>query len=69
VHGELQAALDAAQAAGVVVWRCTRCAEGHLVSANPAHAGPAAAMSPWQARTALLLSLLSQRCAATGGGG
>ncbi|MDT7834900.1 asparaginase [Aquabacterium sp. OR-4] len=55
VHRELEAALASAQAAGVPVWRATRCADGVLIGAA---AGPAAALSPWQARVALMLSLL-----------
>lgn len=58
VHRELQAALAEAQAAGVVVWRSTRCVDGVLVGAGPEAAGPAAALSPWQARVALMLSLM-----------
>ena len=58
VHQALQPALDLAAAAGVPVWRCTRCAAGVLVGADP---GPAAAMSPWQARVELTLSLLTAR--------
>ena len=56
VHHSLQLALDEAVAAGVPVWRCTRCNGGVLVGAD---VGPAAAMSPWQARTELLLTLLA----------
>ena len=63
VHQALAAALADAQAAGVTVWRTTRCAEGALVGAD---AGPAAAMSPWQARAELMLCLL---VSARGGGG
>ena len=62
VHGSLQPALDAAQAAGIPVWRCSRCAAGVLVGSG---SGLAAAMSPWQARVELLLSLLQ---AQRGGG-
>jgi len=62
VHQALDDALADAQAAGVTVWRTTRCAEGALVGAN---AGPAAAMTPWQARLELLLCLL---LSARGGG-
>ena len=62
VHQALAAALAEAQAAGVTVWRTTRCAEGVLVGAD---AGPAAEMSPWQARVELLLCLL---LSARGGG-
>lgn len=58
VHAALQPALDAAAAAGVPVWVCTRCAGGVVLGAA---AGPAAAMSPWQARVELLLTLLSAR--------
>lgn len=61
VHRELDAALQAAAAGGVTVWRCTRCAQGALVGPDR---GPAAAMSPWQARLELTLSLL----ASPGGG-
>lgn len=57
VHHALQAALDEARAAGVVVWLTTRCARGALVGPQ---AGPAAAMSPWQARLELVLSLLGE---------
>ena len=56
VHQALQPALQAAAAAGVLVWRCSRCAQGVLVGT---HAGPAAAMSPWQARLELQLRLLN----------
>ena len=55
VHHGLQPALDAARAAGIPVWRCSRCAAGVLVGPG---SGAAAAMSPWQARVELLLSLL-----------
>ena len=58
VHHALLAALDEAQAAGIPVWRTTRCGGGSLVGAQ---AGPAAAMSPWQARLELQLLLLSAR--------
>ncbi len=60
VHQALQQALDEAVAAAIPVWRCTRCAGGVLVGID---VGPAAAMSPWQARTELLLSLLAARAA------
>ncbi len=55
VHLALQAALDQAQAAGLPVWRATRCAAGVLLGPD---AGPAAAMTPWQARIELMLTLL-----------
>lgn len=56
IHQALQCALDEATAAGVPVWRCTRCNRGVLVGTD---VGPAAAMSPWQARVELLLALLA----------
>ena len=58
IHQSLQLALDEALAAAIPVWRCTRCNGGALVGAD---LGPAAAMSPWQARVELLLTLLSAR--------
>ena len=58
LHQALAAALDEAAAAGIPVWRTTRCAAGVLVGHD---VGPAAAMSPWQARVELLLHLL-QAC-------
>ncbi len=60
VHQALAQALDEASAAGLPVWRCTRCASGVLVGSA---AGPAGAMSPWQARIELLLTLLAARTA------
>ncbi|GCL61908.1 asparaginase [Pseudaquabacterium pictum] len=61
IHHALAAALDAASAAGLPVWRCSRCAGGVLVPAPGAVPSPAAGMSPWQARLALQLQLLSAR--------
>ena len=61
VHRALQQALDEAQAAGLPVWPSSRCAGGVLVPAPGAAPSPAAAMSPWQARLALQLQLLSAR--------
>jgi len=58
VHAALQPALAAAGAAGVPVWTCSRCGSGTVLGAA---AGPAAAMTPWQARVELLLTLLSAR--------
>ncbi len=55
VHAALGSALAAAAAAGVVVWRCTRCAGGAVVGAD---AGSAAALTPWVARVELMLTLL-----------
>jgi len=61
VHRALQQALDQARAAGLPVWPCSRCAGGVLVQAPGAVPSPAAALSPWQARLALQLQLLSAR--------
>ncbi len=61
VHRALQQALDQARAAGLPVWPCSRCAGGVLVQAPGAVPSPAAALSPWQARLALQLQLLSVR--------
>ena len=58
IHRSLQLALDEARAAGIPVWRSSRCNGGVLVGAD---VGPAAAMSPWQARVELVLSLLAAR--------
>ena len=61
VHQALQPALDQALAAGVPVWRCSRCAAGVLVGAD---SEPGAALSPWQARLELTLRLLAARAGA-----
>ncbi len=61
IHQSLQVALDEALQSGIPVWRCTRCNGGVLVGAD---VGPAAAMSPWQARTELLLTLLAAQTSA-----
>jgi L-asparaginase len=66
VHQALADALREAETASIPVWRTTRCGGGALVGAG---AGPAAAMSPWQARLELALVLLAGRVSAAGGGG
>ena len=66
VHQALAAALLEAEASAVPVWRTTRCGGGALVGAV---AGPAAQMSPWQARLELQLVLLGARLKALPGGG
>lgn len=66
VHQALAEALREAEAAGLPVWRTTRCGSGALVGAD---AGPVAAMSPWQARLELQLALLGARISAPPGGG
>ncbi len=59
VHHELETALRQAQAAGVVVWRCTRCPQGGL---EPDSLGwsPASHLPPAQTRIALMLNLISK---------
>jgi L-asparaginase len=56
LHRELEAALLRAQAAGVRVLRCTRCAAGPVLGEGTLPS--AGALSPWQARVELLLQLL-----------
>ncbi|AKJ29257.1 asparaginase [Caldimonas brevitalea] len=61
VHQRLEAALLAAQAAGMKVWRSTRCAEGRVLG-KPDDVLPAAGtLTPYQARVELLLQLLAER--------
>lgn len=58
LHQDLLAALLEAQAAGVRVWRSTRCASGRvLLAAASPDLIPAVALPPAQARLALLLEL------------
>ena len=58
LHQDLQAALLEAQAAGLRVWRSTRCASGRVLSAAASTDPiPAVALPPAQARLALLLEL------------
>ncbi|MEO0004358.1 MAG: hypothetical protein RLZZ22_2050, partial [Pseudomonadota bacterium] len=59
LHADLLAALLEAQAAGVRVWRGTRCASGRVVPAGSSPGSiPAVALPLAQARLALLLDLL-----------
>ena len=58
VHALLEAALRAAQAQGVRVLRCTRCAEGTVIGQPPGALPSAGALTPVQARVELLLGLL-----------
>ena len=57
VHQALLAALERAQAQGVVVWRSTRCALGQIVPGPVAAWPPAVPLSPVKARIALALAL------------
>lgn len=58
VHQALEAALLRAQAAGVVVWRSTRCALGPVTPRLDAALPDAGGLSPVKARIALMLALL-----------
>ena len=57
VHAALEAALRRAQDAGIVVWRATRCAQGGIVGEAGSPFAAAGALTPAQARLALLLHL------------
>jgi L-asparaginase len=62
VHRELQAVLDRAQSGSVRVACATRCATGAIVAPSDAGVPPeSTALSPAQARIALLLQLLAAR--------
>lgn len=56
LHRDLEAALRRAQAAGVRVLRCTRCAAGPVLGDGALPS--AGTLSPWQARVELMLQLL-----------
>lgn len=59
LHQDLAAALQQAQAQGVVVWRTTRCVEGRVVVSDPhTEAIPTVSMPLVKARLALQLALL-----------
>ena len=57
LHCELQAALLAAQAGGVTVWRSTRCANGRVIEGADSPI-PATPLPPAKARVELMLQLL-----------
>ena len=63
VHADLQAALLRAKAAGVQVWRTSRCAFGHVMAVPGGdEALPGAGdLSPVKARVALMLQLLGEQ--------
>jgi L-asparaginase len=58
LHHDLQAALLRAQAAGVVVWRSTRCVFGSVMPVPGDVLPDSQGLSPVKARLALMLSLL-----------
>jgi L-asparaginase len=63
VHRQLHAALCRAQAAGVHVWRTTRCAQGQVLSCAGDGLFEACRQSPAQARIALMLHIVQADCA------
>jgi len=56
----LERALQTAQAAGVVIWRSSRCAFGSLVGKADAQFGDSGGLTPVKARIALMLYLTYQ---------
>jgi L-asparaginase len=54
----LEQALQTAEAAGVVVWRSSRCAFGTLVGREDTQFGDSGGLTPVKARIALMLSLI-----------
>lgn len=69
IHADLQQALARAQAAGVAVWKTTRCSLGQVIHAamplalSVSGAWPAVPFSPVKARLALMLMLMSAEMA------
>ena len=59
LHHALETALLGAQAAGVTVWRSSRCLAGSVLDAGPARLPSAGALTPVQARIELMLRLLA----------
>jgi L-asparaginase len=57
ISSPLDLALQQAEAAGVTVWRSTRCAFGKLVGKADAQFGDSGGLSPFKARIALMLHL------------
>ena len=57
ISKELERALQAAEAAGVVVWRSSRCAFGSLVGKADTQFGDSGGLAPVKARIALMLHL------------
>lgn len=64
VHHALEAALARAQAAGVTVWRTTRCALGRVVVPSGKPLLHAQGLPPVKARVALMLALMTLDAAA-----
>ena len=60
ISTDLELALRAAQAAGVVVWRSTRCAFGKLIGKEDKEFSDSGGLSPLKARIALMLQLAAK---------
>lgn len=60
ISTDLERALRAAEAAGVVVWRSTRCSLGKIVGKSEAEFSDSGGLSPVKARIALMLQLVAQ---------
>lgn len=61
VHHQLQTAADTAVAAGVPVWRASRCIAGGVVGAPPGRLPSGGPLTPAQTRVCLLLDLVLGR--------
>lgn len=59
LHEALEAAALRAEAAGIAVLRATRCAEGRILPRSDARLRDAGALTPVQARIALMLELMA----------
>jgi L-asparaginase len=59
VHRALDAALNLAQARGVLVWRCTRCAAGPVFDEPGVPFPSAGTLTPVQARIEMMLGLMA----------
>ena len=60
VHAAWLEVLQRARAAGVHVWRCTRCAQGQVVQPAGQEDAEVTALAPHKARISLMLQLLQQ---------
>ena len=61
ISTDLELALRAAQAAGVVVWRSTRCAFGKVIGKENKEFSDSGGLSPFKARIALMLQLAAKQ--------
>ena len=59
VHHNLEAALRLAQQRGLLIWRCTRCADGPVFDEPGVPFASAGSLTPVQARIEMLLTLLT----------